>query len=277
MDKLDRLGWAGGTAFRAFGLRIGIRVNQPGVPEALEEAFPPGWKPTASPVVDRLYSLRLGGSGSKSRIRRFNLLYADSSRVARSMELGPVIERLESDLQLFVAVASPSRLFVHAGVVGWRSGAILLPGRSFSGKSTLVAALVRAGARYYSDEFAVLDARGRVHPYPRPLSIRKNLEDPARRCLVEELGGRVGSRPLPVRLVVLSEYKAGSRWRSRSLSPAQAVLALLGNTVSARLQPEFALTTLRHAVSEAIVIKGARGEAEQAVESILDQLRSRAA
>jgi hypothetical protein len=31
-----------------------------------------------------------------------------------------------------------------------------------------VAELVRAGATYYSDEFAVLDSRGRVHPFPRP-------------------------------------------------------------------------------------------------------------
>ena len=62
---------------------------------------------------------------------------------------------------------------MHAGVVGWNGRALLLPGRTLSGKTTLVAELLRAGATYYSDELAVLDARGRVHPFPKPLAIRE--------------------------------------------------------------------------------------------------------
>jgi hypothetical protein len=34
---------------------------------------------------------------------------------------------------------------------------------SYSGKTTLVSELIRAGATYYSDEYAVIDERGRVH------------------------------------------------------------------------------------------------------------------
>jgi hypothetical protein len=58
-------------------------------------------------------------------------------------------------------------IFVHAGVVAWRGQAIVIPGATQSGKTSLVAALVRAGAEYFSDEYAVFDARGRVHPLPR--------------------------------------------------------------------------------------------------------------
>ena len=68
------------------------------------------------------------------------------------MNLDEVIRALQTDLQLFVATEALSRLFVHAGVVGWRGRAILVPGTSFSGKTTLVAAMVQAGASYYSDE-----------------------------------------------------------------------------------------------------------------------------
>ena len=57
---------------------------------------------------------------------------------------------------------------MHAGAVAWRDRGIVIPGRSHSGKTTLVRALVEA-ARYYSDEFAVLDPQGRLHPYPLPL------------------------------------------------------------------------------------------------------------
>lgn len=183
---------------------------------------------------------------------------------------------LESDLQITVALNAKNRLFVHAGVVGWRNQAILIPGRTFSGKSTLVEALVRAGATYYSDEFAVLDSKGRVHSYPRPLSLREN-DAKARRVAAEEIGGTLARRPLPVGLVVVSEYKEGFAWRPRMLSPAQAILALLANTVVARFQPEFALSTLKRAIDSVPVLKGSRGEADQAAATILSHLESRAA
>jgi hypothetical protein len=42
-----------------------------------------------------------------------------------------------------VSQRSRRLLFVHAAVVGWRGRAIVIPGRSLAGKSTLAAALVR--------------------------------------------------------------------------------------------------------------------------------------
>lgn len=272
MEKVDRLGWVAGTAFKAYGTRIGVRVNQPDVLGRLEKVFPPGWKPLRSPVVDHMYSLRLGRNTPRSRIRRFNLLYSESVRVARSMDLGEVIQAFESELERFVALTARTRLFVHAGVVDWRDCAILLPGRSFSGKTTLVTAMVRAGASYYSDEYAVLDSRGRVHPYPKPPSIREGSGAGSRRCSLDELGGVLGSRPLRVGLVVVSEYKPGSRWRPRVLSPGQTILALLANTVAARFQPRLALRTLGRVAGDAPALKGARGEAEETAESLLNGL-----
>ena len=272
MEKVDRLGWVAGTAFKAYGTRIGVRVNQPDVLERLEKVFPPGWKPTRSPVVDHMYSLLSGRNDPKSRIRRFNLLYSKSVRVARSTDLDQVIQAFESDLQNFVALTARTRLFVHAGVVGWGNRAILMPGRSFSGKTTLVTAMVRAGASYYSDEYAVLDSRGGVHAFPKPPSIREGDGVISHRCALDELDGLQGSRPLRVGLVVMSEYKPGSRWRPRGLSPGQAVLALLANTVSARLRPQLALRTLEKAVSHAPALKGTRGEAEETAESLLNGL-----
>ena len=251
-------------------------MNKKEVPEELAKALPPGWKPSTSPLVDYLYSLRIGGTNGKSRIRRYNLLYSNSRRVARSLNLQQVMQGLESDLQITVALQAKNRLFVHAGVVGWRNRAILIPGGSFSGKSTLVEALVRAGASYYSDEFAVLDAKGRAHPYPRALSLREG-DGQARRVEIQDIGGTVGARPLPIGLVVVCEYKERVGWRPRMLSPAQAMLALLVNTVVARLRPEFALATLKCAIDSVPVLKGSRGEADQAAATILSHLESRAA
>jgi hypothetical protein len=272
MEKLDRLGWAAGIGFVAYGTRIGIRVSTPDVLERLPAHLPPELKPADSPIVDRLYSLRVGGNRDSRQVRRFNLLYADAGRLARTLDLADVFALLENDIQLYLAESARSRLFVHAGVVGWRGQAIVLPGRSFSGKTTLVAALVRAGATYYSDEYAVFDRHGRVHPYARPLSIRAEKRGPPRRCSAEELGGVAGTRRLPVGLIALSEYLPKKKWRPRSLSPGQGVLALLAHTVPARRRPAAALATLEQAVSGAAVLRGFRGEAEHAAAAILGSL-----
>ena len=141
-----------------------------------------------------------------------------------------------------------------------------------SGKTTLVRALVRAGATYYSDEYAVLDERGRVHPYPKPMSIRDDAGGRPKKVLPEALGGTAGVRPLPVGLVVATSYREGARWRPRRLSPGRAVMELLAHTVSARRDPERAFATLRSATAGAMVIKGARGEADKIAEALLDRL-----
>ena len=272
MAKIDRLGWAAGMCFVAYGRRIGIRVNNPEVLEKLPDRLPPGWKPAPSPVVDHLYSLLVGGAGPQANVRRFNLLYAGPARLARTMNLDEVFELLESDLQRTIAEAARGRVFVHAGVVGWGGRAIVLPGRTLSGKTTLVAGLVRAGATYYSDEYAVFDARGRVHPYPKPLSIRGENGGQPRKCPAEALGGLPGVKPLPVGLVAVTDYQPVARWRPRLLSPGQGVLTLLANAVAARRRPKAALATLQEVVSRAPVLKGTRGEAEEEFDAMLEQI-----
>ncbi len=269
MEKVDRLGWAAGVSFVSYGLRIGIRVNKPEVLERLPNFVPPRRKPTTTPIVDRLYSLVVGSSEPGSTFRRYNLLYVGARRLARTMDLDDVLDRFDSDLRLYISEWARRKLFVHAGVVGWCRGAIVIPGQSFSGKSTLVAALVRAGETYYSDEFAVFDARGRVHPYPRQLSLRGEWGKKSEKCSVELLGGTAGVNPLPVSSIVMTRYRNGARWHPRPLSPGRAVLALLGNTAAVRRRPEDSLATLRQVVSNAQALQSQRGEAEEIVNSLL--------
>jgi hypothetical protein len=138
-----------------------------------------------------------------------------------------------------------------------------------SGKSTLVAALVRAGANYYSDEYAVFDAQGRIHPYARPLSLRGQEGAPAKRCPMQELGGTPGNVPLRVGLVAATDYRLGARWRPRPLPAGQAVLTLLAHTVAARRQPQRALAALRKVALQATTLRGTRGEADEAAHALL--------
>jgi hypothetical protein len=253
---------------------VGVRVNNAEALPLVQDYFPPGWKPSSSTIVERLYSFVYSGEGEAQPrgVRRFNLLYRDIGRLARTRNLEEALEMFESDLQMYVATEAPRRVFVHAGVVGWKGQAILVPGRSHSGKTTLIAELIKAGAIYYSDEYAVLDAQGRVHPYPRPLQIREGETRKQTRYPVEKLGGRRGVKPLPVKVVVVSQYKPGAKWRPRELSAGQGVLELLNQTVSARTQPGKAFAALQQVATQALILKGARGEAGEIIAPLLKYL-----
>ncbi len=272
MQRVDRLDWAAGFSLKSYGVRIGIRSNNRACLVQVREHLPHNWEKVSSPIVDRLYSIVIGGEGPRQNIRRFSLLYADHVRLARSFDVAEVFNTLESDLRLFVAELARGRVFVHAGVVGWEGRAIVVPGRSFSGKSTLVAELVRAGATYYSDEYAVFDSRGRVHPFAGPLQIREEGGSKQTKIDVRQLGGLAGSKPLPVGLVLVTKFKKGARWRPRNLSSGAGALELLSNTVSARRSPANALDAFDNVVAGAQIVKGARGEAHEIVPFILERL-----
>ncbi|MFN2576993.1 MAG: hypothetical protein ABR607_04815 [Pyrinomonadaceae bacterium] len=274
MAKLDRLGWADGISFRSYGVRVGLRVNDKAILKHLITRLPPNFKQTRRRVVDHLYSLTGFANELNGRIRRFNLAYWNLVRFARTRSFDELLDRFESHLQLTVAEYAPRRVFVHAGVVEWKGKAILIPGPSFSGKSTMVAELLRAGATYYSDEYAVIDESGRIHPYARDLRIR-SAEAGVDRLRAEQLSAGTGSKPLRVGLVISTKFKDGARWRPRELTRGKAVLELLANTVSARSQPEMALSFLPKALESARILKGGRGEASAIVEQIMRSVTSR--
>jgi serine kinase of HPr protein (carbohydrate metabolism regulator) len=268
IDKLNHLNWVTGFSFLAYGVRIGVRTNDMQLIEKLLLHLPPGWK-ISNASVDRLYSLFVRSRGNR-RTKRPHELYADAEKLGSNTKLDDLLDFFESDLQLYVAEYAPQRIFVHAGVVAWKGKAIIIPGRSYSGKTTLVAALVKAGATYYSDEYAVLDKSGLVHSYPRKLGIRQGSKIvKTRKYAAEEIGAKTGSKPLPVGLVLVSQYKERARFRPQEISAGEAILALLNNTVSARRQPEMALATLNKAISRARLIKSRRGEATEIIDRVL--------
>jgi len=256
----DHVEWASGTCFEAFGVRVGVRSNESELLGRLEPHLPPGWAPSSSPLVDRLFSLWVDGGEPGAEAAS-----GDAARTVRAGDLPTGLSRLESEIRQGIAAASRRRTFVHAGVVGHGGRAIVIPGRSRSGKTTLVAELVRAGAVYYSDEFAVLDARGRVHPFAKPLSVRgeNGCDRHARRTPPEDLGGTRGVDPIPVALVALPAYRPGAIWTPSFPTPGEAVLEMLAHTVPARLRPEASLRALERVVSRARVLKGERGEARE--------------
>ncbi len=260
-------------AGEAYGVPLIIGADSPVVLERLRELLPPGWLSLGDPDD-------LAGEAERE-VPDFtvispngleHVLMRDGTALARS-DLDIVLGVFDAQVRAYVGLHSPNRIFVHAGVVGHRGRAIVIPGPSFSGKTTLVAELVRAGAEYYSDEFAVLDDRGLVHPYPKPLSIRTDdwlaSDHPA-----AELGGQTGEDPLRLGLIVVTQYRVGAPWEPRALSPGETVLALLSNAVPAQDPPEETMTTLGRVLdgSDVVALQGDRGEAAGTASWLLDRM-----
>ena len=254
-----------------FGVRVDVRIDDVSLVDSITKCLPPGCAHFSSDRVDRTYEFlntAPGWTAGHDPAGPYWYLLADRSLIWHTDDAGALCERFQADLELFLAARARTHVVVHAGVVGWRGRAIVIPGRSFSGKTTLVEALIREGAEYYSDEYAVIDPCGLVSPFPRPLAIRGQ-PNAQRAFAAEELGAVTGQRPIPVGSIVVTEYQPGAAWQPRQLSAGEAVLALLSNSPAARYQPGFLLKTFGVAVRGAVALSGPRDDATDLAKRLL--------
>lgn len=199
-------------------------------------------------------------------------LDADGDMVVEGVTLQPILDKLACDLMVHVANFAPDRVFLHAGVVAWQGDALLLPGKSFAGKTTLVAELVRAGATYYSDEYAVLDERGRVHPYARDLQLREPGGAAQKSVGAASLGGAEGTQPIAVSHVVFTEFIESGVWNPEPVSAGLAVLDMLRHAIPVQRTPARVMATLATMMETATAVRSERGEAREVANLLLDAM-----
>jgi hypothetical protein len=136
--------------------------------------------------------------------------------------------------------------YVHAGVVALDERGVVLPGLSRAGKSTLTLALLRAGARFLSDELLAFDPRsGTARAFPRAIKIRDACADYFG-DLAHEFVGEGEGRFLPftalpcnvvraratVSAVVIPRWEASGPNRLTPISPGAALLSLAGSALN---------------------------------------------
>ena len=251
-------------AFEAFGVRVLARMATEEAFDAVKAVLPPGWEEIPSTVSAKRFTLSVDKDG------RYECRRADNT-VARGLSLDFAVALFEAQVRAYVALHAPDWIFVHAGVVAHNGRVLVLPGMSFAGKTTLVAALVAAGATYYSDEFAVLDETGLVHPYPKPLSIRnEKLRQVDHE--VESLGGTRGDEALRIGAIVATSYRPGAKWAPRRGTPGEGVMALLSNTVAAQERPPEVMRAITRASQGVSFLQSERGEADEVAPQLLAEL-----
>ena len=256
-----------GAALISHGVPFRLRAESGALLNRMKRHAPHGSVPGKGlPADAREFALR------HARQKRGYEAFGNEDLLAEADALNDALILLGGHMMIHVAEHAPEYVFLHAGVVAWQGRALMLPGASHAGKSTLVAELVRAGATYYSDEFALLDSQGRVHPFTRDIRMRQpGVEDQVPLPL-KHLDGHAGTGPLPVSMVVFAEFAEHARWAPEAVTPGRAVLELLLHSTPVQRTPDRTLATLTAMVRHARVWKSQRGEAAVAARSLLAAL-----
>jgi len=254
--------------FKSYGVGIKIESNSSKV---LDEAV----KTARGALLERVSEIRC-----EDVTQRFDII-TDSDGICTILQNGMEMatdalshkfwKYFDSLVRILVAEFTKEVVIVHAGVVGWRGKAIVVPGYSFFGKTTLVAEFIRAGAEYYSDEYAVFDENGLVHPFERPLSLRPDgpkyieIETP-----VEDISGAVGQNPIQVGCVLFTKYIPECKPNYEFLTTGEAVVRVVAQTIPIRQNSEFAIKVLKNAFSSAIIVESPRSEAREFTRDFLE-------
>lgn len=177
-------------------------------------------------------------------------------------------------------------LLLHAAALGWRGRAVILPGRTGTGKTTLAAWLTKRGFDYLSDELVYLpEGDLTVQPFPRPLTVKtaglplvRRLLDldrhAAQTVVVPEatfipptlLGVGGPATDLPVGVTVAFQYEENAPFSLRPLSKAEAGLVLMGGLVNARNLPGHGFGAIAHLAREIPAWKVVYGDPSHVVE-----------
>ncbi len=254
--------------FESYGVKVQINSNEP---EMVKNAA----LVTRRSLMDQVRNITTNEPDHRFEVNRTKggtyILIQNGERIASGRSQKKFFKFFDSIIRVTIGEYAVDKVFMHAGAVGWNGKAIIIPGDSFKGKSTLVAELVRTGASYYSDDFAVFDSGGSLHPFPRPLALRsQDGKFKTYEITPESLGGVRGIAPIPVGMILLAEYSPGKRWSPTMLTSGQGVLQMIPFTLSVRHRTDFSLRVLNKIASRAIIASSYRGSAEKFVKTFLN-------
>lgn len=270
--KLAKINWKGFYAFESYGVEIGIRSNDMEVLGRLKNRLP-FLLPTGLREIEFNSATHIFSINWSNNKRKKHYFYKNSEEIGQLPFKEEKLDMLESQIRMTVAEFAKDHVFLHAGAVKYKDKAIIIPARSFSGKTTLVAELAKRGLEYYSDEYAVIDKDGFLHPFPKQLSMRGIINDYEQLDLdVEEFGGKKGEKPINIGLILVSKFKKRARFQPQLISSGEGIIESIANSVSIRQNPEFVLQVLGIVMNKAKVVKTNRTEAAKFADKFLPYL-----
>ena len=263
--------------FDALGFTFTVTATDARVGAYLEHVLD-GLRSTTD--AEHRYAIIDAGPGRSRR----HVLTLDDSEVSDAEYAESLVTSLVHHVnrEAIERVAGPA---LHAGGVEHDEIGAVFPGRSEAGKSTLVAALVRAGLLYLSDEAVALDRDTRlIRPYPKPLSLDPGawsmfpelepcVELPTERYKEDQWQvapqdlGRVGSS-CPLGVIAFPHYSPTHETALLPISRAEALIELANNTFGFKESSRANLETLTTATRSADCYRFMIGDLAGAVDVI---------
>ena len=234
--------WSFEGSYRALSYSFRVRTNELHIGEHLDRLL--ATFRMHAPSTAPTYSIVRNGD-----TERPYAVYRGRLNVHRGSSFAGPIDYIMWDVSSSAIQRTSAFFALHAGAVSHTGRAILLPGPPDSGKTTLTAALTRAGCSYLTDEAALLDPHtGLLHPFPRALWMESPSLDviPGLRSALhpdfhhisrgqyhvhpDDLRPDAIGSPCPVGFVIAPTYSEGAATELVAMSRAEAVVMLADNS-----------------------------------------------
>ena len=253
-------------SFKAYGVFIGIESNldlQKEINETLDLVLPLGHEKINWREIEHLFTIERKEADLCG-------LYKNGEVVVLRVSSKILFEFFKLEVRNTIIEFAVNRIFIHAGAVAWKGKSIIFPAQSLEGKSSLTVEFIKRGATYYSDDFAVIDEEGQLHPFPRLISLRTNIHSYVQENFPpEKFNAKVGIDHLPVGMVLITRYESEAQWKPEVLSAGEGIMKILPHTATIRDKPEFTLNVLNKMIKNAIIVETKRNEAKKFVDLLL--------
>lgn len=282
---LDSYSWAGTTSRLALlGFDVELRATDAGMAKLLDDLYAPLRVPGPAEHVLSISSTTQDPRSADGPGGTRWELHLDGTRLLRTEAASIAFRHLLFEANRHAIDDTPDLVLVHASAAVLDGRAIVMPGPMGAGKSTLVAALVRAGLGYLTDEIVAIDpATGVVVPYPKYLSL-----GPALAHLVPDL--RAGLRtvvgeqrlvspealrpgavapPAPPRVVVFPRYERDATTAVTRLRPAAALSTLAQHAFHLDHDGPRVMATLTSVVKRSSCFEMVSGDIDEARDALL--------
>jgi serine kinase of HPr protein (carbohydrate metabolism regulator) len=271
-ERLSKIKWREKFGFECYGVKIAIRIDDSNLRRKMEEVLP-----RISRICDygepkHIVSLVVNADEESN-----GLYYNDEIAMEFGRLKDSLWEYIGEKILLVLAMNSlPSKFYIHAGAVGWNDFGILLPGTSRAGKTTLTRDFIKAGADYFSDDCVILDDKGYLFPFPRPLAVRTESGDRHIRE-AEYYGAKTAADKMKLKLILFAQFEENCEWSPEPVTRGQGIMELMNNFYiksSIGLTPGEIISSLNEISGRVEIYRGKRSDTQSVIEWVFEKFGS---
>lgn len=265
--KFEQICWSVKTGFDFYGTRVGFKMDDGQLINKIRQIFP---NKSIEIPFDQTVGYFALITKQSSELNGFYWVENEVPELALGFEQFEELCLAGIELKILFALAmiSPPKMFYfHAGAISINGKGIIIPGGTYSGKTTLTEQFIRNGAVYYSDDCSLIDSEGFLYPYPIKLGVRQagNREY----FKAADLGALEGVEPVKIEYILLTKFEKDGVWKPQFHNLERMAFKLIEHLfypLSINRKPSETIKFVAGLVRDVQVIESSRGEALEVVE-----------